>query len=235
MARLIDVEPLIDECDECINIEWNHKVAPVSWADAEEEFKQRLLDAPTIEAEPVKQEWKPIKGFEGLYEVNRYGQIRNANGKLMRQQLKHAKHTSYKKVNLYKNGKYAYLYVHRIVAEAFIENLDGYELINHIDEDGTNNFVENLEWCNRSQNALHGKSPKRISKANKGRESEKRKAVAKIENGVVVKTYSSITEAAKDVGGSTYNISSVCKGRRKTAYGYEWSYCYNCGADMRGE
>ena len=53
MARLIDVEPLIDECDECINIEWNHKVAPVSWADAEEEFKQRLLDAPTIEAEPV--------------------------------------------------------------------------------------------------------------------------------------------------------------------------------------
>ena len=54
MARLIDVEPLIDECDECINIEWNHKVAPVSWADAEEEFKQRLLDAPTIEAEPVK-------------------------------------------------------------------------------------------------------------------------------------------------------------------------------------
>ena len=52
--RLIDIEPLIDDCDEIIAIEWNHKVAPPSWAYAEEEFKQRLLDAPVIEAKPVK-------------------------------------------------------------------------------------------------------------------------------------------------------------------------------------
>lgn len=52
--RLVDIEPLIDECDELISIEWNYKVAPPSWADAEEEFRQRLLDAPVIEAEPVK-------------------------------------------------------------------------------------------------------------------------------------------------------------------------------------
>lgn len=52
--RLIDATPLIDECEEIISIEWNHKVSPSSWACAEEEFKQRLLDAPTIEAEPVR-------------------------------------------------------------------------------------------------------------------------------------------------------------------------------------
>ncbi len=52
--RMIDIEPLVDECDELISIEWNHKVAPPSWADAEEEFKQRLLDAPTIDPEELR-------------------------------------------------------------------------------------------------------------------------------------------------------------------------------------
>lgn len=52
--RLIDIEPLIDECDELVSIEWNHKVAPPSWADAEEEFKQRLLDQPVIDPESLR-------------------------------------------------------------------------------------------------------------------------------------------------------------------------------------
>lgn len=51
--RLIDALPLIDECEEMISIEDNHKVAPPSWANAEEEFLQRLLDAPTVDAVKV--------------------------------------------------------------------------------------------------------------------------------------------------------------------------------------
>lgn len=51
--RLINIIPFINECDEIINIEWNHKVSPISWADAEKEFKQRLLDAPVIDAVEV--------------------------------------------------------------------------------------------------------------------------------------------------------------------------------------
>lgn len=50
--RLIDITPLVDECDECMSIELNRKVS-VSWADAEEEFKQRLLDAPVVDAVEV--------------------------------------------------------------------------------------------------------------------------------------------------------------------------------------
>lgn len=50
--RLIDITPLVDECEECMSIEWNHKVH-VSWADAEEEFMQRLLDAPVVDAVEV--------------------------------------------------------------------------------------------------------------------------------------------------------------------------------------
>lgn len=52
--RLVDIEPLIDECDELVSIEWNHKVAPPSWADAEEEFKQRLLAQPVIDPESLR-------------------------------------------------------------------------------------------------------------------------------------------------------------------------------------
>ena len=51
--RLIDAGPLIDECEELLSIEWNQKVSPASWAVAEEEFLQRLLDAHTVDAVPV--------------------------------------------------------------------------------------------------------------------------------------------------------------------------------------
>ena len=51
--RLIDCEPLIEFCEEVVSVDWNHKVAPVSWAYAEQEFMDRLKEAPTIDAVPV--------------------------------------------------------------------------------------------------------------------------------------------------------------------------------------
>ena len=180
---------------------------------------------------PVR--WQPVLGYEGLYEVNQFGQIRNKDGQIMRQRLKKAKYTVYKKVSLYKDGKYKHLYVHRIVAQAFIPNPQGFELINHKDEDGTNNAVDNLEWCDRSYNATYGTSPKKISKAFKGRESEKRIAVyATNKSGDSAGEWDSITEAAKDVGCSTSEISGALKGKRKTAKGLIWNYRPNCGAKM---
>ena len=63
--RLIDITPLVDECDECMSIEWNHKVS-VSWADAEEDFKQRLLDAPVVDAVEVKHgRWETVSSMLG--------------------------------------------------------------------------------------------------------------------------------------------------------------------------
>ena len=190
-----------------------------------------ILDAPAADVSPVR--WKPVLGYEGLYEVNQFGQIRNKDGQIMRQRLKKAKYTVYKKVSLYKDGKYKHLYVHRIVAQAFIPNPQGFELINHKDEDGTNNAVDNLEWCDRSYNATYGTSPKKISKASKGRESEKRIAVyATNKSGDSAGEWDSITEAAKDVGCSTSEISGALKGKRKTVKGLIWNYCPNCGAKM---
>lgn len=126
-----------------------------------------IMTAPTIEAEPVK--WLPVNGYEGRYEVNEYGLIRNADGKIMRQRLKRDKYTVYKKISLWKDGAYEHLYVSRIVAEAFIPNPDGLPLVNHKDEDGTNNWAGNLEWCDKSYNASYGSSPKKLSKAHSGK------------------------------------------------------------------
>ena len=194
-------------------------------------YADKIKAIPAADVAPVR--WQPVLGYEGLYEVNQFGQIRNKDGQIMRQRLKKAKYTVYKKVSLYKDGKYKHLYVHRIVAQAFIPNPQGFELINHKDEDGTNNIVDNLEWCDRSYNATYGSSPKKISKAFKGRESEKRIAVYAInKSGDFAGEWGSITEAAKDVGCSTSEISGALKGKRKTVKGLIWGYNPNCGAKM---
>ena len=128
-------------------------------------------------ADVVEVRWKPIIGFEGLYEVSTLGQVRNKNGLFMKQYLKRDKYTVYKKVALWKDGKYKHFYVHRLVAEAFVPNPDNLPIVNHKDEDGTNNFPNNLEWCDKSYNARYGKSLERIKKAARKRKpTEEQKA-----------------------------------------------------------
>lgn len=233
MAEYISMDCLW-KCETCFHHR-NGKCAPEVWCENGENYRPdySVLQFSAIEAEPVR--WLPVVGYEGLYEVNQWGQIRNKGGLLMRQRLKRAKYTVYKKVSLYKDGEYKHLYVHRLVAQAFIPNPHGFELINHRDEDGTNNVVGNLEWCDRSYNATYGSSPNKISKAFKGKESKKRKAVVGYKDGIATH-YASVAEAAKAVSGTTANISAACKGKKKTAYGMVWRYNGpNCGAKMHEE
>lgn len=98
--------------------------------------------------------WKDIKGYEGLYQVSNLGNIKS----LFRYKkiLKPTKNTlGYLKVSLYKDKKIKVMSVHRLVAEAFLENTNNFTDINHKDGNKTNNKVENLEWCTRQQNILH--------------------------------------------------------------------------------
>lgn len=80
--RLIDAAPLIRECDEIIRVEWNHKVAPVSWADAEDDFKERLLDAPVVDAIPIAVIKRAIAGINAADQCDQAGrydfELRNA-------------------------------------------------------------------------------------------------------------------------------------------------------------
>ena len=97
----------------------------------------------------MEEVWKDIKGYEGLYKISNYGNIKSIHCRFgMRKQPKNAKigiNKGYKRYGLSKDGKEIKFYVHRLVAEAFIPNPNGYPCINHKDENKFNNNVENLE------------------------------------------------------------------------------------------
>lgn len=99
------------------------------------------------------EEWRTIIGYEGLYEVSNTGQVRNYRGKLLRPGLNH---NGYLKCVLCKKGKTKTIYIHRLVAQAFIPNPQDLPQVNHKDEDKTNNSVDNLEWCNSKYNVNYG-------------------------------------------------------------------------------
>ena len=100
------------------------------------------------------EEWKNVIGYEGLYEVSNMGNVRNVRRNKL---LKLTKtYYGYIQVNLYKNGIRTGLRVHRLVAQAFLPNPDNLPEVNHLDEDKTNNRVDNLEWCDRKYNNNYG-------------------------------------------------------------------------------
>lgn len=98
-----------------------------------------------------------LTGFEELYGVDEFGNVFSLITTRSRRKckLKPYNKNGYLAVNLYKNGKMYHRYIHRLVAETFIPNLNNYEEVNHIDCDKTNNCIWNLEWCNRKQNLKH--------------------------------------------------------------------------------
>lgn len=118
---------------------------------------------------------KAVKGYEGKYEVDQFGRVYsvdrvmsvNDNGRrydkcLKGKQLRQTMHSAgYKVIGLSKNGETKTCYVHRIVAEAFVPNPDNLPMVNHKDEDRTNNFVENLEWCTNEYNLNYGNAKKK--------------------------------------------------------------------------
>ena len=121
------------------------------------------------------EKWKQIKGYEGLYEVSIYGNVKsfhkNTEGKIMCLSTQKNSHTNYKALILVdKDGNKKSVRVHRLVAEAFIPNHKNKRFVNHIDNNGENNKVENLEWCTQSENIQYSQNQNRseqIHKANK--------------------------------------------------------------------
>lgn len=98
--------------------------------------------------------WKPIKGYEGLYEVSSLGNVKSLRRNVFLKPGR--KESGYLIVSLYKHNSGKNFYVHRLVAEAFIPNPDNLPIINHKDEVKTNNCVDNLEWCDYKYNNSFG-------------------------------------------------------------------------------
>lgn len=101
-----------------------------------------------------------IKGYEGLYKINRNGDIISISDNRIRYKkdifMSKTLVNGYYKVMLTKNGISSQKFVHRLIAEAFIPNPNNYSCINHKDECRTNNSIDNLEWCTHEYNLNYG-------------------------------------------------------------------------------
>ena len=160
--------------------------------------------------------WLPIPNYEDNYEVNSSGEIRRAkNGNILKGYIGK---DGYRRVGLTVNSKTKSFLIHRLVAEAFIPNPNGYPCINHKDEDKTNNHVNNLEWCNYEYNLNYGT---RNSRANNSR----KKAILQFsKTGEFIKAWDSGTDVYLQMGIDKGHISDCCNNKRKTAGGYRWQY-----------
>lgn len=128
-------------------------------------------------ASDLKVEWKLIEGFDGIYSVSNYGEVRNnRTGKLMKPS-KNEK--GYLHINLMKNGKRKNMRINRLVAQVFIPNPENKPQVNHIDFNRANNCVSNLEWVTGKENCSH--SAANYSKAKKGKIIMKNKKLHHIE------------------------------------------------------
>ena len=172
MSRYVDADAIKDKA-------WKAESEACFYALEDVVSVTDIDEAPSIDI--VRR--KPVVGYEGYYEVDMYGNVYsvartvqvNDNGRIYDKPVKEKKLTAskhscgYRTVALTRNGKTEQQYIHRIVAEAYIPNPQNLPYINHKDEDKTNNFVGNLEWCTASyNNTYNGKNIKHSEKL-KGR------------------------------------------------------------------
>lgn len=173
MSRYIDADAL-KYYGNHIGDEYEDRFHDAQWV-----YRNQIDEAPSIDI--VRR--KAVKGYEGYYEVDMYGNVYsvertvrvNDNGReydkpVKERKMKQSNHSKgYKIVPLTKDGVTKSHYVHRIVAEAYIDNPCNLPFINHKDEDKTNNFVGNLEWCTEQYNSTYGNARKKQADALRGR------------------------------------------------------------------
>ena len=186
----------------------------------------------------MRYEVRDVVGYEGLYEVDNQGNVFSLNYKNTDCKAKRKVCISkqgYLVVNLSKNGKVKSHRVHRLVAEAFIENPMNLPQVNHKDEDKKNNCVENLEFCDQLYNNHYSGCTEKAIAAVKRKQSWKKgqQISAKVRSKAVlqyrkdkefVAEYPSIQEASRQTGIANESISKCCLGKIKSCGGYVWEY-----------
>ena len=188
--------------------------------------------------------WKPVVGYEGLYECSNMGNVRSLNYRhtnIIKNLSLSLNKDGYVQVNLWKNCKGKVLAVHRLVAEAFVPNPNNKPEIDHINTDKTDNTVwlnedgsvnyekTNLRWVTKKENMNNPLTIKDLSKIRIGNENAKsiyRAVLQYTKDGKLIKEWASMNSAARELKINKSGIYSCCNGinRTKSYGGYVWRY-----------
>lgn len=182
--------------------------------------------------------WKDVKGYEGYYQVSSMGRVKSKralmaskDGTIRQKDIllatRPTREKQYITIALCVKGVVKQAPVHRLVAEAFIPNPDNLPCVNHKDENPSNNWVGNLEWCTQRYNLQY-------SLERKGSKRPKKELIplcAYTLNGEFVGRFDSVWVAIEKLGiesktprGVRNNIRRCCEGKSKSAFGYTWRY-----------
>lgn len=183
----------------------------------------------------MKEIWKEIKHYEGLYEVSNLGRVRSLDRRVLNpktgvMQLYHGKILAqsdngrgYLIVSLWKDGKGKSEYVHRLVALTFLPNPYMLPQVNHIDEVKSNNELSNLEWCNSGYNNSYGTKTQRQSETFLNNGSRCNRVNQYTIYGEYIATYRSMREAERVNSLGNGTISAYFRLNQKQCGGYKWT------------
>lgn len=167
------------------------------------------------------EKWRSVVGFEGFYEVSDLGHVRHVK-RPHRNLAPFRINSGYLIHSLQRKALKKYWLVHRIVALAFLPAVHGKLFVNHINGDKTDNRLDNLEWCTKSENMLHafrtGLAPHQHSPR-----PHCWRAVVASRNGKSL-SFASLSDAASTLGISRTGISNALAGRASISGGYDWHY-----------
>lgn len=177
--------------------------------------------------------WQEIRGYEGLYKVSNLGRVKSENRVVMRSNgapqtfsekiiAQRDNSNGYYRVMLWKDGKQEYRFVHRLVAEAFVQNVDNKPVVDHIDFDRHNNNAENLRWCTQAENLGRsrefGRIKSNISEEMRRKQKERVSKPVRRSDGKIFKSISdaaralNVTHSAVGHALHKWQNSKACKG-----------------------
>ena len=180
--------------------------------------------------------WKPIQGFECLYEISNLGRVKSlnyGNHGYSRVLVPKENNKGYLWVELWKDGKTHCLQIHRLVALHFLPNDDkSKNTINHIDENPRNNILTNLEWCTQAENNRkyrenHKVEKKRVVRKRVDQYKTKYSAFRILQlskDGKLIAVHKNVATIVRTMRYNNTSIIECCKGKRKTAYGCKWQF-----------